>query len=1630
MNYMCENLGLMNCKQSCSGLRMNFSCYGQRLISGPEQFCNGLSPAETSATLCKPQRLMETPRPLNLIEYIWPCGHHENVNVQQAPGIAFNRGQFFLPIAKPPEDFTAEERTGVPGRCRCCRCWATYRLFKPHDVCKESNHPFSDCPTCMIVDSSGSHEIATIDHRPIGEFDQTPEFWRCNTCEHVNPFDVEGTVNGFLAPKVSDCMEDMECKTCGGGFTEDDWVVNSFWVYLGTWNGRVVAEGGPWHWNVEWHREHAGEHHTKDDCYVIRKNGRRKCENPCIDQQFENEEEEPSWVINHDHFTVVRNTYAILHTSAAHAYSPPGMTHDTLWDDDEEDVAVVDGEGLDATAPLDGGERFECEDEEVGLDEEVPRKGASGEGAKEAGEPLGGKAPEGDTFEERIAEEVVDEEPLEGEKSLEGEIFLEGEKFLGEKSFEGEETLDREPLDAETLGGDPVDEERCGCGLGEEAVPEGSPLEDGDFAEEGVPEEGNLDPEIGDDMLEDGERGLDEGFSEGDRETPVDGEGEFPPEDGEFPPEEGQISLEGESLSEDDNGFLAEGDEFADQVQDSECVLKGDGLVESESVDGEFAKGESVDGEFAEGEPADGRPAEGESMKDEQFAEGDPPPIDMPKGESFKEGYANKEGGQRDHGNYFGEQSVDGGFGNGGYQGGRRPYDDSNTDSGYRDSEYPQDNCTNSSSLADGSYDAYASGDTFGGDSSRGNYGDGGCLVNDYADSRAPADGFGDGKQSFDQEPAESFQDVELADVQLLDSEAPQDESADGGIGEAELLEEEPLEETSLEEQPLGDEPLDEDLPPEQGPPIDIQSLQPFDNQRHLSGGQGEAFIDRGGPFEDQRAPFEDQVASFEDQMAPFKDQSGPFNNQDQPFNDHDRPFSDQDQPFNDSFAARNYRDRQLSNDQYQEQPIDRNLGGQDGQDFGPDEARSEDDILPEFPAPQYQNGFGAVLSPPLQGGRGLAAGCRQYPHGQGPVEEEYYNTDTLSYPLQEYYTNELTEHNSDQNFASSEYVLGTYKNEKYQWLLSVISAATLGWGLEALEEQYYPANLKASEFSFKTLVAKLSGSKKLKDDPNASKDSQVGHSNQDSRAGRDVAGAGLAVNENGNQIDPNGEMTENDDREDTATTDQDRGWKDVDENGSPQDGKGRRRGLFKTFRNKKEGDLDAQDHQLQYGQDPAPGDGEGATIQVEERGLDVAMEDDGYAVGPNMTDPNAHPSTEQPRKRGFLEILFGGKKKQQDREAASGKNIDQGIDSKSGDSTDMDRDMSGQGPMRDPREIRPQVGVSQPVRKESFFATLIGKKSTQKDQDNRPAKERGFFTRLFGRKFRHWNSGVHNIEVQNTNQPAEKQGLFAVLFGSGKKFDQDTNGIGVKEHPIQTSPAKKKKGFFAVLSGSNKTLELSTNSDGITHPNPRESDFFATVLGPEGNTPELTTNNKGFNSPSIKKRSLFRRARTVSQQQEPSLLLDKQKKPGFFARLFQHRPKDQEADIERGNIADSPRVGNASPQLFQGGEFDARRSVMTGVLNRNRDKSFEDVPDKKNKKKQDTKHKNGTKGQLEDEEGDFVGARRAPFLKEQCAVRVPNSEGVRRHVSVPKQWRRGPGRAVAAAVNPRNWDWMDMDWK
>ncbi|KAL1835663.1 hypothetical protein VTJ49DRAFT_6260 [Mycothermus thermophilus] len=222
--------------------------------------------------------------PINLIEYVWPCSHYENVQVRQAPGIPFVRGRFSLPVAKPPDEFTEEDRTGVPARRECCKCWTSSSLFKQLDACEECDHPFAGCPTCMIVDSTGSREIATLDLRPLGEFDQTPQYWRCDRCEHVNPFDSESPLTGFLAPKIAGHSDSIECRQCAAPFSPDSWVINPHWVYLGTWNGKVVAEGGPWHWNVQWHQTFAGEDHLKNDCYAPRRNGRRRRENPCIER--------------------------------------------------------------------------------------------------------------------------------------------------------------------------------------------------------------------------------------------------------------------------------------------------------------------------------------------------------------------------------------------------------------------------------------------------------------------------------------------------------------------------------------------------------------------------------------------------------------------------------------------------------------------------------------------------------------------------------------------------------------------------------------------------------------------------------------------------------------------------------------------------------------------------------------------------------------------------------------------------------------------------------------------------------------------------------------------------------------------------------------------------------------------------------------------------------------------------------------------------------------------------------------------------------------------------------------------------------------------------------------------------
>ncbi|KAK4095888.1 hypothetical protein N658DRAFT_81368 [Parathielavia hyrcaniae] len=699
-----------------------------------------------------------TNRPANLIEYIWPCGHHENVTVQQAPGIAFVRGQFPLPVAKPPEDFTEEERTGVPGRRKCCRCWATCSLFKPFDACEECDHPFAGCSACMIVDSSGSREIATVERRPVGEFDQTPEFWRCNTCEHVNAFDGEGPFNGFLAPKISDYREDMPCGKCGEPFLEESWVISPYWVYLGTWNGRVVAEGGPWYWSLEWHRDCAGANHTRDDCYASRKNGRRRRENPCIDKTFAPEPEKKKGLVvpllvvdTHHDPSLLPPSAGLTPFPEAHAYGgaghaapefqPEPFLHPdnqtvgtgafTIGDYGEEDEKDLDvGQGVRGLAvpdddqepdlgsyynpptayddgPLpredqefrDGGDAFDVDpdgespldadpgdeygdiviDHDAGdqnpyldadpagemldgerggfedLDEEVKfERGMDGEGEETVGEEQG--EGEGADFLEEEPFEVGNEEPEgefleDGERGLDDEALALGEEEedLAEEALDaGQKFAEEEPLEAQA---EPFDEEFPGGEEGERGLAGEEP----EFAEEAVPEEvvteeGEFDPEMGEEMPGDGERGLgdesapgvEEILSEGEEEFPAQGEGEFLPEDGEFLPEDGDVPLEDsqfaegefspggedEFLPEDENAFPADGAEFADgELIDGDNGLAGEELAEGEMLgEGQdFAEGEPLDGGFGEGEPFDGT---GEFADGEVFPDGDPQPVD------------------------------------------------------------------------------------------------------------------------------------------------------------------------------------------------------------------------------------------------------------------------------------------------------------------------------------------------------------------------------------------------------------------------------------------------------------------------------------------------------------------------------------------------------------------------------------------------------------------------------------------------------------------------------------------------------------------------------------------------------------------------------------------------------------------------------------------------------------------------------------------------------------------------------------------------------------------------------------------------------------------------------------------
>ncbi|KAK4136101.1 hypothetical protein BT67DRAFT_432882 [Trichocladium antarcticum] len=948
-----------------------------------------------------------TSHPPNLIEYVWPCGHHENVAVQEAPGIAFVRGQFSLPVAKPPEEFTEKERKGVPGRRKCCRCWATCSLFKPLEACEECDHPFDGCAACMIVDSSGSREIATLQRRPVAEFDQTPEYWRCSACERINGFDNESGFNGFLAPKVADYMEDLRCRQCSESFHEDSWVVNPFSVYLGTWNGRAVAEGGPWHWNLEWHRDFAGEDHSKDDCYSTRKNGRRRRENPCTNKHPEPAPESAArggFVIPALVIDTSPDDHSLPPPSAGLTPFPEDHAYDSESDVEDAQQSPRSLLAPDNQTPASAG--FTIGDYHD--DQHEPDLGSYYD-APAADEDLPDEAPPRSPDRDTLAEAYDDLQ-----RALDGAYELP----LGEDPLDSHGG-DSPAVDAESYGQDfdqPLGEDFAGSELGDDDDDLEDSEEDEDEHDPDLPpfpDNGHVvvaknnyavldtpaavahaPPGMGHDLLwndtdeegdvsaeqAEGEGGFldgEEGLAEGEGGEPLDGEdgerdfgregfeeegllpeeellGEYLPEDGEFPPEgEGEFLPEGEfAEGEEMQGEYADGEYPADEMPDGEFAQgefpqqeypAGDFPEDGERGFGDDFGGEQPPGEYAE-DGYDGVDGVGESYDapaDGGYSQDDYAEAEYPQDQSAEGGYVD-DGQPYDapaDGGYPQDQFAEGGYVDGG-QTYNTPADSGYPQDDYAAPEYTQDESAEGGYVDDGQpYDAPADG----------GFVDGEYPPDEFAAAADPegemvADGFAEGQP--DEQPDE-FVDDQLAYGEFTDGQPGDSDVLDGEFAEGELGEGQPLDGEPFDGEPVvefsedvgdGERGLDEEFvdgelvdegPVEEGAlggeefpeePVDeladggLIDGAPMDGEMHgqepADGEFAEDAFD--GPPLEEEPPFEEEQ-TFEEELpldeTPFEDQ--PFEDHafdeaplgEQPFGD--APLDDQtgfgDQPFEES---------------------------------------------------------------------------------------------------------------------------------------------------------------------------------------------------------------------------------------------------------------------------------------------------------------------------------------------------------------------------------------------------------------------------------------------------------------------------------------------------------------------------------------------------------------------------------------------------------------------------------------------------------------------------------------------------------------------------------------------------------
>ncbi|KAK3900191.1 hypothetical protein C8A05DRAFT_36176 [Staphylotrichum tortipilum] len=891
-----------------------------------------------------------------------------------------------------------------------------------------------------------------------------------------------------------------------------------------------------------------------------------------------------------------------------------------------------------------------------------------------------------------------------------------------------------------------------------------------------------------------------------------------------------------------------------------------------------------------------------------------------------------------------------------------------------------------------------------------------------------------------------------------------------------------------FQDPPLEDSFDDQGLPAGDGfqdPPME----DGFDT--HDMDGQG---MEMSEPFDEQeQPPFDDSFQDgqdlprsddrFQEQFDEFDEQGGRDMEPRDQF--HEQPLDDdfdtqdgqdmmlqddqfQEQPFDDAFGGQGDQDMGPADDQLQEQPFD-DFNGQGGEDMLPaddqgfpaEEDQFQDDMLPEFAAPQDQQDFGTARSPSLQGMQEPGPEFQDegmYP--QEPAQDVYYDTDESPSPPQEYQTGQPMEmaDSRDEYAGQSEFMAaghvgrpaGVGKNEKHQWLLPLMATATLGWGMEALEEQYHAANLKASGFSFKAVAAKLFGSKK--------KDDAKGNKGQNPSAAGAVVGEGSTPDPE----DPNDEVFM-DAPEYPEAAGQNGEWEDIAENDQPKP-KGKR-GLFGLLRGKKkQGDLEAQDQPFADGQGNFEGgqhqfaDNQDPTMQDDQLNRDAPMGADGYPEDSNMADANANAETTKPKKRGFFAGLFGSKKAA-DPDGMGADSMDRGMGPEMGDS--MAQDMNGQD-MND--------GTQQRSQRPGFFARLFRKKSKHHNEDmfgqGAPAqrtKKPGFFARLFGKYSKRHNQGGHSFDDGYT-KPPKKRGMFAVVFGSGKKTTappQDQYGNGVEEYPMEPPGARQR---------DNEPVQDAYQPDAYDGPDgysspqrPKKKSFFARLFGSKKESHSQRDQQPHINAPNTlpQKRGLFARAQTMREEERSA----RQKKRGFWARLFCRKPKQpNQDDIEMGNF-DEGRIGRVrtgSPQLVQSEAEATPRSTAADVMYKEDDNLDDVIPGKKRKKEK--KHKKDKKRTSTNsmglyrqatlsssnkmpkkgkrQSGVYYGeeasgltepreARKAPARVRYAPI-VPSSEGMYQHVGAPRQRQRGAGRtaAAAAAANPGNWFWMDVYWK